>query len=239
MATAQSEKMDRRKRSPVDQFRTWAWYEACVRATSANTPTMLERMFKHTGEGRKRLWERYRKIGMPLPSVERNGRPGIVAIVGERFAKTRIVFEHPLWIALDPRRMPDVQEVNELLSRMDEWVVSTFLVNVGVGETPKRDWFYLEDVAGWDYPWMEIDLEMDLLAAHLLIFREATVHGQIEVADSAARKVRVLLHESQDSYELCKFAEKLTKFVIDNFLGPKYAELDLCIPHKRAAYEGE
>lgn len=85
LTVASGTKADGRRRTIVDVFRTLAWYETVVHCTPYDSPARLEKAFHHDGEGRKRLWERYAKLGKPTPSVTIKGRPGLVAMVGSRY----------------------------------------------------------------------------------------------------------------------------------------------------------
>lgn len=228
-------KVDGRKRTVLDIFRTIAWYETVTHESSYDTPARLEHAFQHNGEGRKRLWERYGKFGKPTPSVTIKGRPGIVAIVGKRHPRTRRVFEHPLWIALDPHFVPHVPVINELLLQMHEDVVWNFFEDgVPDGEMPRRAWWVVEDESLWEYPYDEAPLKLDLLATFLLIFREAKAAGRSELAHAFAKRVRAQLHDAQACIELRRFQAPLLQYVLENFLGPAYEKVDSSVPRSVA-----
>lgn len=232
---ASEPKVDGRRRTVVDIFRTIAWYESVTHESAYDTPARLEHAFQHNGEGRKRLWERYCKFGKPTPSVTIKGRPGIVAIVGKRHPRTRRVFEHPLWIALDPHFVPHVPDVNELLLQMHVDATSNFFEDeVAAGEAPRRAWFVLEDESLWDYPYDEAPLRLDLLATYLLLFRESKAAGRLELAHAIAKRVRAQLHDAQTCIELRRFQTPLLDYVLQHFLGPGYEKLDPSVPHALA-----
>jgi hypothetical protein len=225
-------KVDGRKRTVVDIFRTVAWYESVTHESGYDTPSRLEQAFHHNGEGRKRLWERYCKDGRPMPSVTIKGRPGIVAIVGKRHPRTRRVFEHPLWTALDPHFVPHVPAVNELLLRMHEHVTANFFDDpVEDDQPPLRNWFVVEDESLWEYPYDEEPLRLDLLATFLLLFRECKEAGRLESARAFGRRVRAQLHDAQTCVELRRFQSALLKYVLENFLGPEYQHVDRSVPY--------
>lgn len=221
--------VDGRRSSEVDRFRTIAWYEAVLWATFARSPARLDRRFRSPGEGRKRLWQRYR-LGRPTPSVSVKGRPGIVAVVGLAYPGTREIFEHPLWDALDPYFTPSVQEVNAFLAKIGGWSSDTFLVETGqMGAN--RDWEALDAESTWDCPYDESNLLIDLLATFILLFREASSHGRPEIAHLLGLRIRALLHDSRGCRELKRIRPMLTRYVIDRFLGPNYEHLDPSVPH--------
>lgn len=225
-------RVDGRKRTIVDTFRTVAWYESVTHESPFDTPALLEREFQHSGEGRKRLWERYGKHGRPTPSVSVKGYPGIVAVVGNRYPRTRWVFEHPLWTALDPNLVAHAQTVNTLLLSMHEDAVSNFFdYDVADGESPRRDWWVVENEDLWEYPFEEEPLKLDLLATFLLLFREAKEAGRIETALALGKRVRAQLHDAQTSRELRRFQPKLLEYVVKLFLGPEHEKIDPCVPH--------
>lgn len=233
--TLSESRVDGRKRTVVDIFRTIAWYESVARESPFDTPARLEQAFQHNGEGRKRLWERYCRVGRPLPSVTIKGHPGIVAIVGNRYPRTRLVFEHPLWIALDPHFVPHVPAVNELLLRMHEHVTWNFFEDeVAEGDEPRRAWWVVEDEELWEYPHAEDQLRLDLLATFILLFRESKAAGRLELAHSFARRVRAQLHDAQTCTELRRFQAPLLEYVLQHFLGADYEKLDPSVPHSVA-----
>ncbi len=235
MPHASESKVDGRRRTVVDIFRTIAWYESVTHESAYDTPARLEHAFQHNGEGRKRLWERYCKFGKPTPSVTIKGRPGIVAIVGKRHPRTRLVFEHPLWIALDPHFVPHVPAVNDLLLAMHEHVACNFFADqVEEGATPRRDWEVVEDESLWEYPHDEAPLRLDLLATFLLLFRESKAAGKPELSHALARRVRAQLHDAQACIELRRFQAPLLDYVLQNFLGPGYEKVDPSVPHALA-----
>jgi hypothetical protein len=229
---ASKPKVDGRRRTIIDIFRTVAWYESVTFESSYDTPTRLEHAFHHEGEGRKRLWERYCKYGRPLPSTTIKGRPGIVAIVGNRHPRTREVFEHPLWTALDPHFVPHVPAVNELLLKMHEYVTGNFFEDPVVdGEPPLRDWVVVEDESLWEYPYDEPPLKLDLLATFLLLFRESKEAGRLEIARAFGKRVRAQLHDAQKCIELRRFQPALLRYVLENFLGEEYRNVDPSVPY--------
>lgn len=224
-------KVDGRKRTIIDTFRTIAWYESVTHESPFDTPAVLEQHFQHDGEGRKRLWERYAKYGKPTPSVTIKGHPGIVATIGDRFPRTREVFEHPLWIALDPRFVTHVPVVNELLLSMHEDVTSNFFdYGATADEQPRRDWWVVENENLWEYPFDEEPLKLDLLATFLLLFREAKDAGRIDSARALGKRVRAQLHDAQQSRELRRIQPALLDFVLKKFLGSEFEKLDPTVP---------
>lgn len=228
-------KVDGRRRTIVDTFRTIAWYESVAHESGYDTPARLEQAFQHNGEGRKRLWERYCKLGKPTPSVTIKGRPGIVAIVGKRHPRTRRVFEHTLWIALDPHFVPHVPAVNELLLQMHEHVTLNFFdEDVAEDEAPRRNWFIVENEEFWDYLYGEPEHQLDMLATYLLLFREAKDAGRLETAHAFAKRVRAQLHDAKACIELRRFQVALLDYVLKQFLGAEYAQLDPSVPYSLA-----
>ncbi len=214
-------------------MRTIAWYESVVRETWADTPGRLDRRFRSVGEGRKRLWERYRN-GAPTPSIERKGKPGIVATVGTLRPATRAVFEHPLWSALEPDRHLDVAATNAEMFKLHKWVwVPFFYVDPSIRDGSIRDWEYLEDEdEEWECPYGEYNLVLDMLTFYLLLFREAKSQERWRTATRAGLRLRALLQDwGSNNHLLVRINGALTRFVIDQFLGADYEQASEDVTH--------
>jgi hypothetical protein len=232
LTAALGNKADGRRRTIVDVFRTLAWYETVVHCTPYDTPARLEKAFHHDGEGRKRLWERYAKLGRPTPSVTIKGRPGLVAVVGSRYPRTRVVFEHALWVALDPGLVTHTPVVNQLLCSLHEHVAENFFEDGTFrSHQPVRNWFVVEDETCWEYPYEEPELKLDLLAAFLILFREAKDAGRTDSAIALGKRVRAQLHDAQQCIELRRFQPELLRYVLHHFLGTEHQLLDPSVPH--------
>ena len=148
---------------------------------------------------------------------------------------TRLVFEHPLWLALDPDVNLDVAATNAEMQKLHRWVCAPlFYIDETVsGAGPIRDWEYVEDEdEEWECPYGEYNLVLDMLAFYLLLFREAQGQERWSTAKRAGSRLRALLQDWGPNHHLLRRCRvELTCFIIENFLGPEYEKADVRIPH--------